>query len=160
MGELALAAAAFAFGVGSSLLPMFLNAEAYVVVLGTVTKSQVLLFWLIMALSVGTVIGKVVVFDLARKGSGKLRSVDRKPPRNRFTARIRAFSNWMLGLLARPYLGAATVFASSALMVPPLAIVAIIAGASQQPRWLFALMVFVGRTLQYLAIAFLLHGVF
>ncbi|MDF1704076.1 MAG: VTT domain-containing protein [Aeromicrobium sp.] len=159
MGDLALVATAFAFGVGSSILPVFLNAEAYVIVLGTLTESPVFLFWLIMALSVGTVLGKVVVFDLARKGRRRLSRREREPgpPRNRFTARVRTFSNWLLGLLDRPYLGATTVFVSSAFMVPPLAIVSILAGASRQPMWLFSLMVFIGRTLQYLAIAFVLH---
>ncbi|EFQ83014.1 hypothetical protein HMPREF0063_12223 [Aeromicrobium marinum DSM 15272] len=160
MGDLALLATAFAFGVGSSLLPMFLNAEVYVVALGTLTSSRVFLFWLVMALSVGTVIGKAVVFDLARRGASKFRSVERKPPRNRFMLRVRRFSDWMLGLLDRPYLGAATVFVSSALMVPPLAVVTIIAGMSRQPLWLFLAMVFVGRTLQYLVLAFLLHAAF
>ena len=51
MGDLALVATAFAFGVGSSILPVFLNAEAYVIVLGTLTESPVFLFWLIMAVA-------------------------------------------------------------------------------------------------------------
>jgi membrane protein YqaA with SNARE-associated domain len=157
MGDLLLAATAFAFGIGSSLLPMFLNAEVYVVALAGLTESPVFLFWLVMALSVGTVIGKMIVFDLARKGRQRLSRRERKEPRNRFTARVREFSDWMLGLLDRPYLGATTVFVSSAFMVPPLAIVTILAGASRQPLWLFSTMVFVGRTLQYLAIAFVLH---
>lgn len=157
MGDLALVATAFAFGVASSILPVFLNAEAYVIVLGTLTESPVFLFWLIMSLSVGTVLGKVVVFDLARKGRRRLSKGEPKPPRNKFTARVRVFSDWMLELLNRPYLGATTVFVSSAFLVPPLAIVAILAGASRQPMWLFSLMVFLGRTLQYLAIAFVLH---
>ncbi|WP_229051357.1 VTT domain-containing protein [Aeromicrobium sp. Leaf350] len=157
MGDLALVATAFAFGVGSSLLPMFLNAEAYVIVLGTLTESPVFLFWLIISLSIGTVLGKMFVFDLARKGRQKLSKRERKVPRGRFMTGLRRFSDWMLGLLDRPYLGATTVFVSSALMVPPLAIVTILAGASRQPLWLFSVMVLVGRTLQYLAIAFLLH---
>ena len=41
----------------------------------------------------------------------------------------------------------------------PLAVVTILAGASRQPRSLFLLMVFVGRTAQFLAIAYLVHGV-
>ncbi|MFT4299560.1 MAG: VTT domain-containing protein [Aeromicrobium sp.] len=157
-GDLALVATACAFGVGSSVLPMFLNAEAYVIALGTLTSSPVFLFWLIMSLSIGTVVGKIFVFDLARKGRQKLGQRERKPPRNAFAAKLREFSDGMLGLLDRPYLGATTVFVSSAFMVPPLAIVTILAGASRQPMWLFSLMVFIGRTAQYLAIAFLLHS--
>ena len=41
--------------------------------------------------------------------------------------------------------------------MPPLAIVTLLAGASKQPQWLFLTMVFIGRLIQFLAIAFLLH---
>ncbi|MFT4189618.1 MAG: hypothetical protein QM621_13710 [Aeromicrobium sp.] len=159
-GDLALVATAVAFGVGSSLLPMLLNAEAYVVLLGTLTSSEVFLFWLVVALSVGTMLGKVVVFDLVRKGRQKLTRKERKPSSRRVVMAARRVNDVLLGLLDHRHLGGATVFASSAFMMPPLAVVTVLAGASRQPMWLFALMVFVGRTLQYLAIAFLLHHVF
>lgn len=158
MGDLALIATAFAFGVGSSVLPVFLNAEVYVVGLGTLTSEADFLFWLVMSLSVGTVLGKAVVFDLVRRGKRKFDRIERPPPRNRFTASVRRISDVMLGWLERPYLGATTVFVSSALMLPPLAVVTIIAGMSKQPLWVFLTMVFIGRTLQYLAVAFVLHA--
>jgi membrane protein YqaA with SNARE-associated domain len=62
-------------------------------------------------------------------------------------------------LLDRPYSGGVTAFMSSLIGVPPLAIVTILAGASRQPQWLFLSTVFVGRLIQFLAIAFLLHQV-
>ena len=39
-----------------------------------------------------------------------------------------------------------------------ISFVTIIAGASKQPQWLFLTMVFAGRLIQFLAIAFVLHG--
>lgn len=157
MGDWALFGAAFAFGIGSALLPIFLNAEAYVVAMGALVSTKLLLVLGILALVVGTVVGKAFVFELARKGSSKLRSVDRKPSRNTFFAKVRQFSDWLLTLLDRPYAGALTVLLSSLFGIPPLAVVTIMAGASRQPRWVFLLMVFVGRMAQFLAIAFVVH---
>lgn len=160
MGDLALLGvlgAAFAFGIGSALLPVFLNAEAYVIAMGAFVPTNFDLVFAILSLSVGTVIGKAIVFELARKGSSKLRNAPRKPSRNAFFAKVRQFSDWLLSLLDRPYEGAVTVFVSSIAGIPPLAVVTIMAGASKQPRWLFLLMVFVGRTIQFLAIAFVVH---
>ena len=159
MGDLALLGAAFAFGIGSGLLPVVLNAELYVVGMGAFVPDS-LLFITILSLGVGTVVGKAIVFELVRRGSTRVRqTVERKPPRNAFTAAMRNVGDRLLKLIDRPYLGAATVLASSMFGVPPLAVVTILAGASRQPRALFLTMVFVGRTAQFLAIAYLVHGV-
>lgn len=157
MGDWALFGAAFAFGIGSALLPIFLNAEAYVVAMGALVSTKLLLVLGILALVVGTVLGKAFVFELARKGSSRLRSVDRKPSRNRFFAKVRQLSDWLLTLLDRRFAGAATVMSSSLLGIPPLAVVTVMAGASRQPRWIFLLMVFLGRMAQFVAIAFVVH---
>lgn len=71
---------------------------------------------------------------------------------------MRSLSIRLIALLEHRYGGGVTVFLSSLLGVPPLAIVTILAGASKQPRWLFLTMVFIGRLLQFLALAFILHG--
>lgn len=157
MGDWALFGAAFAFGIGSALLPVFLNAEIYVGTMGVVLSAKLILVLVIFALVVGTLIGKALVFELARKGSSKIRSVDRKPSRNAFFARVRQFSDWLLSLLDRRYEGALTVLMSSLFGIPPLAVVTVMAGASKQPRWLFLLMVFIGRMTQFLALAFVVH---
>jgi len=160
MGDWALVGvlgAAFAFGIGSGLLPVFLNAELYVGTMGALVNTRFDLVLAVLALSIGTLVGKIFVFDLARRGSTKIRSVDHKPSRNPLFARVRQFSDWLLSLLDRPYEGALTVLVSSLFGIPPLAVVTVMAGASRQPLWLFLLMVFTGRTSQFLAIAFLVH---
>jgi len=159
VGELALFAAAFAFGIGSALLPVVLNAEAYVVAMGALVPHPELVF-MILTLGAGTVIGKALVFELVRRGSSKVkRSVDRREPTNRLTITLRRWGDRMIALQSHPYLGSATVLISSLTGVPPLAVVTIIAGASRQPLWLFLVMVAVGRTSQLLAIGFLAHQV-
>src|SRR5690625_4111670 len=156
MGDLLLLGAAFAFGVGSALLPMFLNAELYVVGMGAFVPDSLL--WLaIVSLGVGTVLGKWFVFELARKGSSKLRPVDRPASHGKWRVRLRRVSDWMLGLLDRPYLCSITVMSSCLFGVPPLAIVTIMSGASTQPPWSFLYMVFFGSTLQFVSIYCVLH---
>ena len=70
MGDLALLGAAFAFGVGSALLPVLLNAELYVVGMGAFVPESLLAI-AILSLGVGTVVGKAIVFELVRRGSSQ-----------------------------------------------------------------------------------------
>lgn len=175
LDELGLIGAAIAVGLGAAVLPVFVNAEVYVVAIGATVNSRPFLALLILIHVIATTIGKAFVFQLARKGTNKIRMVDPRPPRNAFSARSRSIGHWLAGtrvvkllkrvndwlltLLDRPYSGGLTAFASSLLGVPPLAIVTILAGASKQPQWLFLACVFTGRLIQFLAIAFLLHQV-
>lgn len=173
--ELALIGAAIAVGLGAALLPVFVNAEVYVVATGATVNSRPFLALLILIHVIATTVGKAFVFQLARRGTNRIRMVTPKEPRNRFTAAsrrvgrrlartrfaqwIKKVNDWLLTLLDRPYSGGLTAFMSSLIGVPPLAIVTILAGASKQPQWLFLTMVFTGRLIQFLAIAFLLHQV-
>ncbi len=159
LGHLALIATAFGFGVGSGVLPVILNAEVYVVGMGALVPHPFLVF-VILSLAAGTVLGKAIVFELVRRGSTKVkRSVDRRPPHNRLTRLIRRGGDRMLALISHRYLGAATVLVSSSTGVPPLAVVTVLAGASRQPLWLFLLMVGIGRTAQFFALAYLVHQI-
>lgn len=173
--ELALIGVAFAVGIGAALLPMFINAEVYVIATGATVSSRPFLAFLILVHVIGTTIGKAFVFQLARRGTNKIRMV--KPERHRtgfsawmhnlgsklgrtrFFRFLKRINDWLLTLLDRPYSGGLTAFMSSLIGVPPLAIVTILAGASKQPQWLFLTMVFFGRLIQFLAIAFILHQV-
>ena len=173
--ELALIGAAIAVGIGAALLPVFVNAEVYVVTMGATVNSKPFLALLILIHVAATTVGKAFVFQLARKGTNKIRMVNPKPPRNRVAAMsrrvghrfaqtrfakwVKKASDWLLSLLDRPYSGGLTAFMSSLIGIPPLAIVTILAGASKQPQWLFLTTVFTGRLIQFLAIAFLLHQV-
>lgn len=151
--------AAFAFGVGSAILPMFLNAEIYVLGLGTLVDGPLDLALVILSLSVGTVVGKAIVFLLVRQGSQRYRRQKvRRPPRNRVSAWLRRTGDLLLTWLDRPVAGAATVFLSSLTAVPPLAVVTLLAPLSRQRLWVFLLMVFLGRTIQFLALAFVVKG--
>ena len=171
--QLALIGTAIAVGLGAAVLPVFVNAELYVVAIGATVNSRPFLALLILIHVIATTIGKAFVFQLARKGTNKIRMVDPRPPRNAVSAwtrnaghrfaktrvaqALKRANDWLLTLLDRPYSGGLTAFVSSLTGIPPLAIVTILAGASKQPQWLFLTMVFAGRLIQFLAIAFLLH---
>ena len=71
LGQLAIIGAAFAFGVGSGVLPVILNAEVYVVGMGALVPHPLLVF-AILGLALGTVVGKAFVFELVRRGSSKV----------------------------------------------------------------------------------------
>jgi membrane protein YqaA with SNARE-associated domain len=160
-GAAALFAAAFAFGIGSAILPVILNAEIYVISMGALVPAPQLLF-VLLCLGAGTVVGKAIVFEGVRRGSTRLkaeRPALRREPRIRLTKALRRGGNHTLTLLSHRYLGSATVLLSSATGVPPLAVVTVLAAASRQPLWLFLVMVGVGRTSQFMALAFIVHQV-
>ena len=150
------------FGIGSAILPIFLNAELYVGLAAAKVDSKIELLWVIVALTLGTVVGKALVFHLIRAGSERFRKdpADRRPPRTRATARLRRVGDAMLELLDRPVLGGLVVFISSLLAVPPLAVVTVVAPLSRQKLSVFLSMVFLGRTIQFLALGFVIDGVF
>lgn len=161
LGDFALFAAAFGFGVASALLPIILNAELYVIGLGALMGPRNLVI-AVLCLVAGTVVGKAVIFELIRRGSTRWkisRSAEREPPAHRITKALRRGSDRMLTLLSHRYLGSGTVLVSSLTSVPPLAVVTVLAAASRQPLWLFLLMVGIGRAAQFLALAFLVHAV-
>jgi membrane protein YqaA with SNARE-associated domain len=161
VGELALFAAAFAFGVGSGILPVILNAEVYVVSMGALVPQPTLMF-VLLSLGLGTVVGKAIVFETVRRGSTRFkvtRPKERHEPRNRVTKTLRRGGDHTLTLLSHRYLGSATVLLSAGTGVPPLAVVTVLAAASRQPLWLFLVMVGIGRTSQFMVLAFLVHHV-
>lgn len=159
-GDLGILLASLAFGIGSAILPIVLNAEAYVVLQAALLDRRMLLAS-ILALSIGTSIGKAVVFELVRRGSERAKKTsERREPRTRAGQWIRRIGDQMLGWLDRPVIGPLTVFASALLSVPPLAVVTVVAAMSRQSHWVFQVMVFLGRVIQFLAIGFILHQVF
>lgn len=131
---------ALAMGVGSALLP-FLNAEAYAVVAAVAAPTM----GVVVALAVGQTIGKVVLFESARRGAARWTPKDPSTRRSRWLARV---APW----LQSPRTGPPVVLASAALGLPPLAIVSVAAGASGQRRLVFASLVLVGRLARFAAI--------
>lgn len=129
-----------AVGVGSALVP-FLNAEAYAVVSAVAAPTA----GVVLALAVGQTVGKVVLFESARRGAARWTLKDPSTRRGRWLARV---TPW----LRSPRTGPPLVLASAALGLPPLAVVSVAAGASGQGRLLFASLVLLGRLARFAAI--------
>ena len=139
VGTLLAPMAAAAMGFASALLP-FVNAEAYAVVAARTAPALVVA----AALAGGQTAGKLVLFEAARRGTDRW-EVDEESSRARWAARV---TPW----LRSPRTGAPLVLVSAVVGLPPLAVVALVAGASGQRRVLFAVLVLVGRGLRFAAI--------
>ncbi len=132
--------AAGAMGVGSALVP-FVNAEAYAVVTAGAAPAVLV----VLALATGQTVGKVVLFESARRGAARWTPKDPSARRGRWLARV---TPW----LKSPRTGPPLVLVSSTLGLPPLAVVSVAAGASGQRRLLFAALVLAGRLARFAAI--------
>ena len=127
-------------GFGAALLP-FLNAESFAVVAAGSAPA----LGVALALAVGQTAGKLVLFESARRGNERWKVRDESSRRARWTARV---GPW----LTSPRTGPPVVLLSATLGLPPLAVVALVAGACGQRRGLFGVLVLVGRGVRFAVI--------
>lgn len=138
--------ATFGVGVVSAVLPL-VNIEAYLVALGTTTTLSSL--WLVaVAAGAGQTLGKIAWYEVARR-SLSWPWVERKLGKPGAQARR---ERWHTRLAARPWLSGAVLFASATVGLPPLLIMAVVAGQLELSRTGFVVIVLVGRTLRFAAI--------
>jgi len=136
----------FATCVVSALVPL-VNAEAYLVAV-SLTSSTAGLWALAFVGGLGQTVGKIVWYEAARR-SLSWRWVRRrleKPERQETLLR------WRHRFAERPWLPMSVLFASASVGLPPLLIIAVLAGQLHLSRIGFALTVLVGRTLRFAAI--------
>jgi membrane protein YqaA with SNARE-associated domain len=143
MAESGLAAA---IGVASALLPI-VNAEAYALLTAARTHG-VAAVAVVLALAVGQTIGKLVLFQAARHGSGRLHTRLCR----RGEGRAARWHVRVCGLMTRRRTGLPTVLASAAVGLPPLVLVSLAAGASTQRRWEFGTVCLLGRSARFAAL--------
>jgi membrane protein YqaA with SNARE-associated domain len=134
-------------GLGSAFVPV-LNAEAYALVAAG-RSHPALALGLVAALALGQTVGKLVLFEAGRHGSGRLQ----KRFGGRPAGRAARWSGRIGGWLGRRRTGLPTVLASASLGLPPLAAVSVAAGAAGQRRWEFAALCLAGRTARFAALA-------
>jgi membrane protein YqaA with SNARE-associated domain len=138
---------AAAIGVVSALLPI-VSAEAYVL-LAAARAHGVAAVAAVLALAAGQTIGKLVLFQAARKGSGRLHARLCR----RGQGRAARWHDRVCGLMTRRRTGLPTVLASATVGLPPLALVSLVAGASAQRRWEFGTVCLLGRAARFAALA-------
>ncbi len=146
MNGFAEAALAIAIGVVSALLPL-VNAEVYALV--AVARTNVAMSVAVaLALAVGQTMGKLLLFEAARRGRGRLYA----RLGGRGEGRAERWRGRVCGLMARRRTGLPTVLASASVGLPPLALVSLVAGASEQRRVEFGVVCLVGRTARFAAL--------
>lgn len=137
---------AFGVGVGSALVPFF-NVEAYLPVVAF-KSSHDLTFLLAATAGAGQTVGKLVWYVLGARGSQsawlqkKLDKGDRRE----------AYERWAARLCDKPIVGVVVMLASAVVGLPPLLVMAIVAGSVRMSLALFLGTVFVGRTLRFWAL--------
>lgn len=142
---------AVATGTGSALLPI-VNAEVYA--LGEAGRSQPgLAVALVVCLAVGQTLGKLLLFETARRGGGRLGSWVARRETKRGERRSGRWSQRIKKALRSRRTGNSLVLLSASLGLPPLAAVSLAAGASGQRRWEFALLCLLGRTARFAVLA-------
>lgn len=147
---------ALGFGVLSSIIPLF-NSELYVGVVAAAARPQITMV-AVLAMAVGTVAGKLVLFVLARGGSerlgvGKALQEDKPLPAGRFRLWLRQTSDLLMAWLADSRLGPLTILLAASVGIPPLFVVAVMAGVARQNILLFGLAVFFGRLARFAVVA-------
>jgi membrane protein YqaA with SNARE-associated domain len=156
--------ASLGYGVLSSFVPLF-NAELYVVAtqaLGITAEITAAI-----GVAVGQTIGKVCIVLGLRHGTrlpflqrritaltGRASGQpDRKPP-GRLRLAYRRWSARLLDLIGDSRWGVPIVFVSGATGLPPILTVQFLVPATTMRTWVFALAMFLGRCVLFLAVAF------
>jgi membrane protein YqaA with SNARE-associated domain len=148
---------AIGFGIGSAVIPV-LNAEVYVIGVGASGKLDPLVA--AIGVSVGQTIGKLAMFlavryrpgYAAKKGKAP-KPVDLDTRRGRLIQWNREVSKRLLDALSDRRWGIPVTLLSSAVGIPPLYGVALIAGASRMGILTFALSVLTGRAARFITLA-------
>ena len=132
----------FAVSVGSALLPL-INIELYLAGVGAVGAGAALT--LALSAAAGQTVGKIVWYEVARRG------VDSEWAQKKMSSeKVRAsYDRWVGRMEGRPAYAGLIMFLSSFSGVPPLLVMAAVAGALKMPMWLFVPTVFIGRTLRF-----------
>ena len=143
------------YGIVSAFIPL-LNAEAFVVAAAAGGESAA--WWGVAGVSLGQTVGKVAIFVMVRKGVHRrfLRERRRRPaqqPSSAWRLKLRDWSARLLLHLDRTWVGGLVVLVSASAGVPPLAVVAVVAGLRRTPLAMFTVAVLLGRAARFAALS-------
>jgi membrane protein YqaA with SNARE-associated domain len=145
---------ALAYGFGSAWIPV-LNAEVFVAAVVAVLPHA--WWWPVLSLAIGQTLGKCVMFQAARHGSKWLQRRHTSDPagveHGPWRTRIALWSRMLLELLDRPWQGFIVVLLAASVGIPPLAIVAVVAGTRRIKFAVFAIACLIGRIARFLVLA-------
>lgn len=132
----------FGVSVASALIPV-VNIELYLAGVGAVGPGRAVSLGLVAG--AGQSVGKVVWYEVARRGV-ETEWAQRKlaAPKVR-----RSYDRWTARINGRPWYGGAVLFAAALAGLPPLLVMAAVAGALKMPYWVFLPTIFVGRAIRF-----------
>jgi len=137
------------YGFVSALVPV-VNAEAYAVLAGHRSGHAVVV---VVVLALGQTVGKLLLFEAARRGTGRLNQrLARRNRSGRAQARASRWAEPTRRWLSSRRTGLPTVFVSAAVGIPPLALVSLAAGTADLRQWEFAVACFAGRLIRFAAL--------
>jgi len=142
---LLLIASAIGMGMASAVVPV-VNAEAMVAAAGAGLPLRAALITAV-ALAVGQTIGKILLFEAARRGR-RLKERSGRPSRA-----LRPWQQRLMDRLSGRWAAGGTVLASAGLGLPPLALVSVAAGMAGTRRLDFAACCLFGRIARFLIVA-------
>ncbi|PTA43244.1 VTT domain-containing protein [Micromonospora sp. RP3T] len=146
MSVLVEAVLALGYGLASALVPI-VNAEAYAVVAGS-RGSHALVA--VLALALGQTAGKLLLFEAARRGTGRLaQKFAHRSRSGRAAAGSARWAGRIQRWLSRRRTALPTVLASAAVGVPPLAVVSLAAGTAGLRHREFAAACLAGRVIRF-----------
>jgi membrane protein YqaA with SNARE-associated domain len=134
----------FAIGIASALIP-FLPIEVYIVGAAASERETWAAISLGIAAGIGATIGKIIWYEVARRGV-ESRWVQKRLSKPKSRA---AYEKWSARMQGRPWYAGAIMFASSLTGLPPLLVMAAVAGALRMPMWVFVPTVLVGRCVRF-----------
>ncbi|WP_051218534.1 hypothetical protein [Nocardioides insulae] len=140
-----LAFTSFWVAFASALLP-FVNIEVYLAGIAAVGPGQVAA--LAIATGAGQTLGKLVWYEGARRG------VDTAWMRRKLEGPKvgRVYGRWLGRMQGRPWYAGGVLLLAGSVGIPPMLVLAAVAGALKMPRWVFVPTVFLGRTIRFWAI--------
>lgn len=147
---MSLLASIFGVSIASALIPI-INIELILGGLATQVDGSSTL-GLALAAGTGQTIGKVIWWYAAEKSMDST-WVQKKLQKPKWRE---GYETWSNRIHERPWYAALVIFVSSAGGIPPLLVMAIVAGSLKMPLWAFVPTVWVGRVLRFW---FILAGV-
>ncbi|MGD9959601.1 hypothetical protein [Nocardioides sp.] len=145
----------FFVSVASALIPL-INIEIYLGGLAGAGIGAGESFLIALSAGAGQTLGKVIWYELAQR-SFESERVQKKLTNEKWRA---AYAKWQARIQGRPWYAGSIMFASAFAGVPPLLVLAMVAGTLHMPRWVFIPTVLVGRVARFYLILVGVHWVF
>ncbi|MFY0407089.1 hypothetical protein [Solicola sp. PLA-1-18] len=151
---LGVVAASVGTGVLSALVPV-VNAEAALAVTAAASPAA-LAYVAAVFVGVGQTIGKIILFEAARRGREWRKDKPKKPREElpRWRRRLAEWSDRCLAAMHGRWRSNGVVLLSASVGIPPLLAVAVLAGAARNRRLDFAICCLVGRIARFLVVVY------